>query len=152
LDFLNKGGPSRRYRVTSTSAGDEPVEAEDRPAPGSQRITYQDVVALAHHFDVSYPVAVYRLSDLGFINAEEKTSLIDRSVLGSRLLGAMDSFDDKRQAARKPDRDIVSQIVRLAIEAYRREDVSQGWIRDLSDKLDMPAEELVELAEAAAED
>ena len=151
LDFLNKGGPSRRYRVTSTSAGDEPVEAEERPAPGSQRITYQDVIALAHHFDVSYLVAVYRLSDLGFINAEEKTGLLDRATLGSRLLGAMDCFDDERQAARKPDRDLVSQIVRLAIEAYRREEVSQGWIRDLSDKLEMPAEELVEQAEAAAE-
>jgi Zn-dependent peptidase ImmA (M78 family)/transcriptional regulator with XRE-family HTH domain len=151
LDLLEKGRPSRRYRVTSTSAGDEPVEAEERLAPGSQRITYQDVVALAHHFDVSYPVAVYRLSDLGFINAEEKTSLLERAVLGSRLLGAMDHFDDERQATRKPDRDLVGQVVRLAIEAYRREEVSQGWLRDLSDKLEMPAEELVELAEAAAE-
>lgn len=151
LDLLEKGGPSRRYRVTPTSAGDEPVEAEERPAPGSQQITYQDVVALAHHFDVSYPVAVYRLSDLGFINAEEKTSLLERAVLGSRLLAAMDHFDDERQATRKPERDLVRQIVRLAIEAYRREEVSQGWLRDLGDKLEMSAEELVELAEAAAE-
>jgi hypothetical protein len=44
----------------------------------------------------------------------------------------------------------VDQIVRLAVEAYRRDEVSQGWLRDLSDKLEMPAEELVELAEAAA--
>jgi hypothetical protein len=44
----------------------------------------------------------------------------------------------------------VDQIVRLAVEAYRRDEVSQGWHRNLSDKLEMPAEELVELAEAAA--
>ena len=151
LDFLEKGGPSRRYRITSTSAGDEPVEAEERTAPGSQQITYQDIVALAHHFDVSYPVAVYRLSDLGFINSEEKTSLLERAALGSRLLSSMDHFDEERQATRKPERDLVGQIVRLAIEAYRREEVSQGWLRDLSDRLEMSAEELVELAEAAAE-
>ena len=90
LELLEKGGPSRRYRVTYTSAGDEPVEAEERPAPGSQQITYQDVVALAHHFGVSYPAAVYRLSDLGYINAEEKTSLIEKSDLGSRLFERMD--------------------------------------------------------------
>jgi len=152
LDFLEKGRPSRRYRITSTSAGDEPVEAEERPVPGSQQITYQDIVALAHHFDVSYPVAVYRLSDLGFINAGEKTSLLERAVLGSRLLSAMDHFGDERQATTKPERDLVGQIVRLAIEAYRRKEVSQGWLRDLGDQLEMPAEELVELAEAAAED
>ena len=107
-------------------------------------------MSLAHHFDVSYPAAVYRLSDLGYINAEEKKNLLERSALGSRLLSALDDFDDERAATRKPDRELVGQIVRLAVEAYRREEVSQGWLRDLSDKLEMPAEELVELAEAAA--
>lgn len=153
LDLLEKGGPSRRYRVTYTSAGDEPAEAEERSAPGSQQITYQDVVAFAHHFGVSYPAAVYRLSDLNFINAEEKASLLAKSELGSRLLKAMDDFEDCDEDARplrKADRELVSQIVRLAIEAFRREEVTQGWLRDLSDKLDMPAEDLVELAEAAA--
>ena len=151
LELLEKGGASRRYRITSTSVGDEPVEAEDRPEPGSQQITYQDVVSLAHHFDVSYPASVYRLSDLGYINAEEKKNLLERSALGSRLLNAMDHFDDERAATRKPDRELVGQIVRLAVEAYRREEVSQGWLRDLSEKLEMPAEDLVELAEAAAD-
>ena len=154
LELLGKGGPSRRYRVTYTSAGEEPVEAEERPAPGSQRITYQDVVALAHHFGVSYPAAVYRLSDLGFLSGEEKGSLLEKSDLGSRLLRDMDHFadcDDEERPATKADRELVSQIVRLAIEAYRREEVSQGWLRDLSDKLAMSADELVELANAAAQ-
>ena len=62
----------------------------------------------------------------------------------------MDHFDDERAATRKPNRELVDQIIRLAVEAYRRDEVSQGWLRDLSDKLEMPAEELVELAEAAA--
>src|SRR5208283_2104660 len=33
-EVLEKGGPSRRYRVTYSSAGGEPAEAEERPAPG----------------------------------------------------------------------------------------------------------------------
>jgi len=151
LDLLEKGRPSRRYRVTSTSVGDEPVEAEERLAPGSQQITYQDVVALARHFDVSYPVAVHRLSDLAFINNEEKARLLDRAILSARLLSSQDRFDDERRSAWRPEQNLVNQIVRLAIEAYRREEVSQGWLRSLSDKLEIPAEELVELAEAAIE-
>ncbi len=156
LELLEKGGSSRRYRVTYTSAGneDEPAEAEERPVPGSQEITYQDVVAFAHHFGVSYPAAAYRMSDLDFITKDEKESLLARSDIGSRLLKSMDDFeecDEEGHPVRKPDRELVSQILRLAIEAYRREEVSQGWLRDLSDKLEMPTDELVELAEAAAD-
>jgi Zn-dependent peptidase ImmA (M78 family)/transcriptional regulator with XRE-family HTH domain len=153
LDLLEKGGPSRRYRVTFTSAGDEPAEAEERAVPGSQQITYQDVVAIAHHFGVSYPASVYRLSDLDFINSDEKKSLIARTELGSRLLKGMNDFEecDEREAARgKPGRELVGQVTWLAVEAYRRDEVSQGWLRDLSHKLEMTAEELVELAEAAS--
>lgn len=153
LELLEKGGPSRRQRITYTSTGDEPVEAEERPAPGSQQITYQDVVTLAHHFGVSYPAATYRLSDLGYLSVQEKEGLLQRAPLGSRLLEAMNDFDcdEEGRPLKKPDRELVSQIVRLAVEAYRREEVSQGWLRDLSGKLEMPAEDLVELAEAAAE-
>ena len=50
----------------------------------------------------------------------------------------------------KPDRELISQIVWLAVEAYRREEVSQGWLRDLSEKIDMRADDLIELAEAAS--
>lgn len=152
-EHLEKGGPSRRQRITYSSAGNEPVEAEERPAPGSQQITYQDVVAFANHFGVSYPAATYRLSDLGFLNAQEKESLLQRSSLGSRLLEAMHSFDcdEHGRPLRKPDRELVSHILRLAVEAYRREEKTLSWIRDLSDKLEMPADYLVEMAEAAAE-
>src|SRR5205823_659690 len=122
-EVLEKGGPSRRYRVTYSAAGGEPDEAEERPAPGSQQISYQDVATFAHHFGVSYPAATYRLSDLNFVNADEKVSLLERSDLAARLLRAMDDFDDcdeeeQDNPDRKPDRELVSQIVRLAIEAY----------------------------------
>lgn len=157
LEMLEKGGPSRRYRVTYTSV-DEPVEAEERPAPGSQQITFQDIVAIAHHFGVSYPAAVYRLSDLGFVNADEKTNLLSKSEVASRRLRSLNDFDecDDKESAfmsereSKPDRELISQIVWLAVEAYRREEVSQGWLRDLSEKIDMRPDDLIELAEAAS--
>jgi hypothetical protein len=90
------------------------------------------------------------------LNAEEKASLLEKAEIGSRLLRAMDDFDEcddeehRGNQERKPDRELVIQIRRLAIEAYRREEVSQGWLRDLSEKLGMPADDLIELAEAAA--
>ena len=155
-EVLEKGGPSRRYRVTYSSAGEAPSEAEERPVPGSQQVTYQDVVSFAHHFGVSYLAAVYRLSDLGFITYEEKPAFLAKSDLAARLLKAITETTDTEeeneasQAQRKPDRELVSQIRRLAIEAYRRDEVTPGWLRDLSHKLEMSADDLLELAEAAS--
>ena len=50
---------------------------------------------------------------------------------------------------RKPDREIVSQVVDLALEAFRREEISKGKLRDLSNLLDFSAKDLLMLAEAA---
>lgn len=152
LALLEKGEPSRRHHTTYDVAGDRQIEALERPAPGSQEITYQDVASLAHHFKVSYQAAVYRLCDLGHIKQAAKAELLEKSPLGCRYMSVLyreDIFErGVRPQERKPDRELVSQVVRLAIEAYRREEVSEGWLRDLSDKLDVPGEELVELAEA----
>jgi Zn-dependent peptidase ImmA (M78 family)/transcriptional regulator with XRE-family HTH domain len=152
LGLLEKGEPSRRYRTTYDVAGDQQMEAQERQAPGSQEISYRDVATLAHHFRVSYQAAIYRLCDLGHIRQADKTELLERSDLGLRYMSVLyreDIFErNPERKKRKPDRELVSQVVRLAIEAYRREEVSQGWLRDLSDKLEVPADDLVELAEA----
>ncbi len=64
-----------------------------------------------------------------------------------------DESDDNGRPVTKADRELVGQILWLAIEAFRREEVSQGWLRDLSAKLDVPAEYLGRTrAEAAASD
>ena len=49
----------------------------------------------------------------------------------------------------KRDREIVSQVLRLALEGYRREEISRGKLRDLSSLLEIDASELLALAEAA---
>jgi Zn-dependent peptidase ImmA (M78 family)/DNA-binding XRE family transcriptional regulator len=152
LGLLEKGEPSRRYRTTYDVAGDQQMEAQERPAPGSQNITFQDVATIAHHFKVSYQATVYRLCDLGHIRQSDKVELLEQSELGCRYMSVLyreDIFErNPEKKERKPDLELVSQVVRLAIEAYRREEVSQGWLRDLGEKLEVPGEDLVELAEA----
>lgn len=152
LALLEKGEPSRRQHTTYDVAGDGQIEALERPAPGSQEITYQDVAFIAHHCKVSYPAAVYRLCDLGHVKQSAKGELLDMTGLGNRYMSVLYREDIFEQGVKpeesKPDRELVSQVVRLAIEAYRREVVSEGWLRDLSVKLDVPGEELLELAEA----
>ena len=154
--FLNarfKAGPGvieqTVYDPTAESDGVE-VRAQRRASPRSQDLTYEDVAALAHHFGVSYLAMLFRLKSLSIVNATEFTQLRNKEHFGKSYLDLLETFvDDQGQQQRKPDREIVSQVLHLALEAYRREEVSKGKLRDLSSLLAIPADVLLELAEAA---
>ena len=68
-----------------------------------------------------------------------------------RTLGVKGAFSLPPDELPSPEQELgaTRQIIRLATEAYRREEVSLGWLGDLSEKLDMAPGELIELAEAA---
>jgi len=153
---IGKGVPSRQtmhvYTPIEEESQDTMVEAQRRPAPGSQVITYQDVARLAHHFEVSYRAAVYRLKNLGICNQAEMEALLELELLANRfrnLLGHSDGPENDRQA--KPDRELVSHVAYLAIEAFRREEISRGKLLEIGAKLDIAGDELVALAMATAE-
>jgi Zn-dependent peptidase ImmA (M78 family)/transcriptional regulator with XRE-family HTH domain len=149
LGFLDKGDAARRqYHVYDVAAEDE-VDAERRAAPRSQRITYEDVSMLAMHFGTSYESAVYRLRDLRILKPSEKQALLEEEQVSA----AQDFIRlSRRDLAGDQDREIVRDIAYLAIEAYRREEVSMGYLRDLSGKLGIEGDELVRLAEVALND
>ena len=67
------------------------------------------------------------------------------TLLASRV---RDSSPNRRPKT-EHDRALRSRLVRLAIEAFRREVISQGRLRDLGRKLDIDEDELLELAWAA---
>lgn len=153
--FLNaraKGGASlieqTVYDPTAESDGEE-VRAMRRASPGSQILTYEDVAALAYHFGVSYQAGLYRLKSLSVVNDAEFSALRDKEPFGKTYLELVQlSRDPDGSQVRKPDREIVGQVVHLALEAYRREEISKGKLRDLSKLLDVPSQKLLSLAEA----
>jgi Zn-dependent peptidase ImmA (M78 family) len=113
-------------------------------------LTYEDVATLAHHFGVSYQAALFRLKSLSIVNDAEFGELRDKEHFGKQYLELLQVLVDLEGLdERKPDREIVSQVVHLALEAYRREEISKGKLRDLSKLLNFSARELVMLAEAA---
>ncbi len=119
-----------------------------RPRP-SQQITYEDVTSLAHYFGASYQAAAYRLNSLRIINRDELQELQDKVEFGREYLNLLHRSDDPEGEDSRPDRELVSQVIHLAIEAYRRREISKGKLRDLSSLLRVPAKELVRLAEVA---
>ncbi len=153
LRRLDKGQPSRQSQIVYDVANDAATEAEIRPRTGSQVITFQDARAIARHFGVSYESAVWRLKSLGHLGSSETETLLaqkDKSlrlaeILKIRAGESVPPPDDR-------ERELPGQLARLAIEAYRRGEISQGRLRELANKLGVVAGDLLELGEAARAD
>jgi len=154
--FLNsraKAGPSVVEQTVYDPASEDDgaqIRGQRRASPGSQSLTFEDVAALAHHYGVSYQATLFRLKSLNVVNSTEFDELRQKESFGKSYLEVLDLFDDlEGKDHRKADREIVSQVLHLALEAFRREEISQGKLRDLSSLLGIPAKKLLALAEAA---
>lgn len=149
LRYLNKGTPSRTYASVydlATEAQQSPViQAEERAAPGSQKITYKEVAVLAQHFGVSYQAATYRIRNLDWVNQDECAALLTQENLGREYLSLLNLTDyDTRDP--QPDRELRNQLAYRAIEAYRREEISRGRLLELSKLLGLAGPKLLRLA------
>jgi Zn-dependent peptidase ImmA (M78 family) len=139
---LGKGKPSRAYAEVFDEAGS--VNVEGRSEPGSQVVQLYDVVQIAHHFGVSRLAALYRLRNLRLVSAAEFDQL-----------KALDDTDKGKQLARllglaEPDDSTVKDEFRhrflgLALEAYRREEISRGKLKELALMVQLTADDLERL-------
>ena len=155
LRRLDKGRPSRQAQIVYDVAGDVGSEVEIRPTSGSQAITYQDVAVIARHFGVSYEAAVWRLKNLGHLGNPATKELIAQKDAGKRftdLLKFSDMFDETEAPSDEREQELRGQLAWLAVEAYRREEISQGRLRELAGKLEISAPELIALAEGTRTD
>jgi Zn-dependent peptidase ImmA (M78 family)/transcriptional regulator with XRE-family HTH domain len=151
LRNLDKGLPSRQDHAVFDAASGGRIEAAQRASARSQRITYKDNALLAHHFGVSYQAAVYRLKSLRYISGRETGDLLERERFGRKYLKALSMFADvgEQEKQRYWDRELRNEIAHLAIEAYRREEISRGRVLELSATLRIAGDTLLNLAEAA---
>ena len=150
LRSLDKGLPSRQEQTVFDAASGGHIEAKLRSPAGSQRITCNDIAMLAHHFGVSYQAALYRLKSLRYISHPESRELLEQEDFGREYLKALDMFSDvgEREQRRYWDRELRGEIAHLAIEAYRRDEISRGRILELSRTLGIDGDILLRLAEA----
>ena len=151
LRGLDKGLPSRQEQTIFDVASGGHMDAEFRSPARSQRIDYKDVTMLAHRFGVSYQAALFRLKSLRHVSHAESRKLLDQEEFGRQLLRELSMFGDVEEtdARRYRDRELRIEIAHLAIEAYRREEISRGRVLELGRALDIRGDVLLRLAEAA---
>jgi Zn-dependent peptidase ImmA (M78 family) len=146
LANLNKGRSSRQQQLVYDVASNGKFDVEGREAPNSQTITFQDAALLATSYGVSYEAAIYHLNSLRYIDRTEIHALLSRSSLAKQYLelirlGPKDAPDIGQDELR-------SQIMYLAMEAFRREEISRGRLLDIGRRLNIAAENLLPLVEA----
>jgi len=136
VEGLGKGSASRLQReiVESDEFADAAVEARSRPAPRSQDLQMYDVVRLAHHLGVSVLSALFRLKGLRLLNEVQLDALREQDRRGVReeiaeFLGLPKiDHEAKRNEFRQ-------RFLGLALEAYRREDISKRKLMELAERV-----------------
>jgi Zn-dependent peptidase ImmA (M78 family)/DNA-binding XRE family transcriptional regulator len=136
---LGKGKPSRS--LVQVYDENEAVTVEGRAAPHSQDLQTYDVVQMASLFGVSVPAALYRLRNLRLITDAELARLKSedesgRSRTAARLLGVAEpDHAEVRNEFRQ-------RFLGLALDAYRRDLISTGKLRELARLVGAPARDL----------
>lgn len=148
LAGLSKGRSSRQQQLVYDVASNGKFDVESREAPNSQTITFQDVALLAMNYGVSYEAAAYHLNSLRYLDRTETHALLTKSSLGKQYvdlvgLRATDTLDTGHDGP-----ELRSQIMHLAMEAFRREEISRGRLLDVGKRLDIAAKDLIALTEA----
>jgi len=127
LQGLAKGKPSRLKAEVFDE--EEVLVAQARPTPGTQDIQLYDVVLLAHHFGVSRISALFRLKSLKLLDEPEFADLQSQEQAGrgrqiAQMLGLAEPQEDGDG--------IRARIVALALEAYRREEITRRKLEELA--------------------
>jgi Zn-dependent peptidase ImmA (M78 family) len=151
LRSMHKGGPSRRSFVSYDVAGEGSQESEERSRPGSQELNFCDVATIAKHFGASYAAACYRLRELGYVNKAELDALLAQDGLAREYITFTGGTSEADASKREPDKEddekeLVAQLIPLILEAYSREVISRGRVRELAGMLGLSEGDVLKFA------
>ena len=147
-----KAMPNREEQIVYDPLTKNPkdrVEAKSRNVASYTKVTYQDVAYLSLLYGTSYQAACYRLNSLRFINKQDLDELLEKEAYARDAFQILDLYDNVPDDQREDEDVLRLQVLEFAIEAFRREEVSQGRLRDISTVLGVPAAKLLQLAEVA---
>jgi Zn-dependent peptidase ImmA (M78 family)/DNA-binding XRE family transcriptional regulator len=149
MSAIGKGAPSRQTAEVFDEAGI--VDARTRTRPGSQDIQMYEVVELAEHFGVSRLAALYRLRNLGLLTDSELNELKreEDAGRGRQLARLLELPEPDHEAARNEFR---HRFLGLALEAFRRAEISRAKLAELAKMIGLGREELEDLLRQAGLD
>lgn len=146
IDLLGKGKPSRSSAQVFDEDGS--VQAESRAEPGTQEIQVYDLVHLAHHYGVSRLAALFRLRNLRLVSQPEFDQLKAAEEAGrGRELASLMSLPDL--ADREDKNGFRHRVLALALEGFRRDQITLSKLYELAALLSMTRKEVDQLLDQA---
>ncbi len=148
---LGKGQGSRESAVVFDDSADEPLRVEGRAAPGSQDLQMYDAIQAAAYFGVSRIAMIYRFKTLGLIKQRQLEEL--RAAEEARWADELAKLVGDGVADPPPSTPSAFQrrFAATALEAFRRELISRGKLREMAELIELDAEQQERLLNAAAE-
>lgn len=149
VQALGKGKPSRS--VADVFDENDVTRVQRRSRPGTQEIRIYDLVLVAYRFGVSTTAALYRLQNLGMLNRDQVEVLRDDVARGldkeaAKLMGV---GADPGMTLRL---DFSHRYLGLALEACRRDLISEAKLRELTQLVDVPTKSVLRLIKNHRED
>ncbi len=146
---LGKGKPSRSFAEVFDEAGS--LNVEGRSEPGTQTIQLYDAVQLAHHFRASRLSVLFRLRNLRLLTEAEFDRLksLDEQGKGKQLADALGLTEPDHAEMRS---EFKRRFLGLALEAYRRDEISRSKLRELVTMVGLAADDLDQLLDDACID
>lgn len=103
----------------------------DGLSSGSQNIKFKDVYKIAGEFHVTERAAEQRRNNLSVLSKPENLKLFKQNDLQKPCANAIGVDNSKHS------NDVLKKIAALAMETYRRQEVSRGRILELSELLEL---------------
>src|SRR5262249_33637148 len=119
--------------------------------PGTQAVQLYDVAQLAHHFGVSRLSALFRLRNLRLVSETEFQHLksLDDRGKGKQLAEQLGLPEPNHVEMRS---EFKHRFLGLALEAFRRDELSLGKLRELVAMVGLTADDLDQLLDDAGID
>ncbi|MDX2000532.1 MAG: ImmA/IrrE family metallo-endopeptidase [Thermoanaerobaculia bacterium] len=140
VEALGKGKPSRAYFEVFDEEGS--LDVEGRSESGSQTLQLYDVVQLARHFAVSRLSVLYRLRNLRLLTEGEFDLLKQLDQVGKGK--EIESLLGYEVPDRAPS-EFRHRFLGLALEAYRRDEISRAKLRELAGLVNLDTDGLDQL-------
>jgi len=145
--FMRSRGKGDAPSVLQVFDGSEALTAQRRAVSRNQEVQLYDVVHAASHFGASFDSALYRLLNLRVISEAQRERFADQRDIANAIRSEFfDESEQEDEQLQHPHKDFLF----LALDAYRRAEISRGKLDELAELADAPAgfDQLAREAEA----
>lgn len=134
--FMRSRGKADAPSVLQVFDENEALTAQRRAISRGQEVQLYDIVHIASHFGTSFDSALYRLLNLRIISDVQRERFADQRDVANAIRSEFFNEDEREdEQLQHPHKDFLF----LALDAFRRAEISRGKLNELAVLAEAPA-------------